>query len=273
MIKIVKWALFVTLITFVLFYLTGVYFVQTDDRTVQPRLANQKITKTIALFGASGTAGDGILKATLASPEIEHIIVVTRRLTPRMEEGVASGKVTVIQHMDYLNYEAIINQLAEIDTVYWAIGISAINTDEKTYGMIHTDFPLAFLNAWLTSNSSTPKTFQFISSSDISEESDTMWVREKIRAENTLFNFAQDRRLKVIAHRPDYIGPTSEQAHLGQNILYWFFSPVGVAIKSEEIGMAMIEISARIDAFENGSKFSNLDILRYSEAYKAFSKN
>src|SRR5688500_2383661 len=49
--------------------------------------------KTIAIFGASGTAGDGILKAALASPDIGKIHVITRRTTPRIEEGVAAGKV------------------------------------------------------------------------------------------------------------------------------------------------------------------------------------
>ena len=38
----------------------------------------------IAIFGASGTAGDGILEATMANPDVEEIRVITRRTTPRM---------------------------------------------------------------------------------------------------------------------------------------------------------------------------------------------
>ena len=37
-------------------------------------------------------------------------------------------------------------------------------------------------------------------------------------------------KLRVIACRPDYIGPTDEEAHIGQTLLYWFFSPVGTAV-------------------------------------------
>ncbi|MDX2428861.1 MAG: hypothetical protein QNK22_09235 [Xanthomonadales bacterium] len=37
--------------------------------------------ETVAIFGASGTAGDGILKAALADPEIDQILVITRRNT------------------------------------------------------------------------------------------------------------------------------------------------------------------------------------------------
>jgi hypothetical protein len=48
---------------------------------------------TVAIFGASGTAGDGILQAVLADPAIDTIHVITRRTTPRIEDGIAAGEV------------------------------------------------------------------------------------------------------------------------------------------------------------------------------------
>ena len=94
-----------------------------------------------------------------------------------------------------------------------------------------------------------------------------MWAREKVRAENTLFTFAEGTSLKVIAYRPDYIGPTEEEAHLGQDILYWFFAPVGAAVKATQIGQAMIEVTARGPEFENGDRLGTWSIIRYSDAY------
>lgn len=94
-----------------------------------------------------------------------------------------------------------------------------------------------------------------------------MWVREKIRAEKTLFGFAYGSNLRVIAYRPDYIGPTKEQAHFGQNLLYWFFRPVGAAVKASEIGRAMLEVTARGSSMENGTKISTSGIIRFSDAY------
>lgn len=82
------------------------------------------------------------MKAALASSDIEKIHVITRRATPRTEEGVASRKVQMTQHMDYLDYSAMLERIAEVDAVYWAIGISSVGVDEKTYGMIHVDFPV-----------------------------------------------------------------------------------------------------------------------------------
>jgi len=95
-----------------------------------------------------------------------------------------------------------------------------------------------------------------------------MWAREKVRAENTLFDLAEGSNLRVIAYRPDYIGPTEEEAHLGQNLLYWFFAPVGSAVRATQIGQAMFEVTARGSEFGNGARLGTRKIIRYSDAYE-----
>jgi hypothetical protein len=170
-------------------------------------------------------------------------------------------------HMDYLDFSAIGEQLVDLDAVFWAIGISARGVDEETYGMIHVDIPLRFLEAWTDVSGKPDISFHFISSSDISEDSSMMWVREKIRAEKTLFGFAENTNLRVVAYRPDYIGPTEEEAHLGQDLLYGFFAPIGAAVRATQIGQAMIEVTARGGEFENGARVGTWNIRRYSDAY------
>ena len=224
--------------------------------------------ETIAILGASGTAGDGILKAALADPDIQKIHVITRRATPRIEEGVATGKVQMTLQTDYLDYSAVRDQIAETDAVYWAIGTSSVGVDEETYGMIHVDFPARFVAEWTSVSDKPDISFHYISSSDISSDSRMMWAREKVRAERTLFEFAEGSSLRVIAYRPDYIGPTREEAHIGQDILYWFFAPVNSAVRATQIGQAMIEITARGSRFENGDIIGTGSIVRYSDAYE-----
>jgi hypothetical protein len=259
--------LLVPLVLFALFYLTGVIIVQSDDRKVAPLAGPLDAPQTIAIFGASGTAGDGILKAALADPGIARIQVITRRATPRIDAGVASGKINMTIHMDYLDYTAVHEQLATVDAVFWAIGTSAIGVEEEAYGRIHVDFPVQFVREWLQVSARPSISFHYISSSDISEESSMMWARTKVRAENTLFQTAEGSRLRVIAYRPDYIGPTIEEAHLGQDLLFWFFAPVGAAVKATQIGQAMLEVTAREDEFENGARLATRKIIRYSDAY------
>ena len=259
--------LLIPLVLFGLFYLTGVIMVARFDRTVEAIEGAPAEHRTVAVFGASGTAGDGILKAALADPGTDTIHVITRRETPRIRDGVDSGKILMTTHMDYLDYSAIREHVADVDAVYWAIGISSVGVDEETYGMIHVDFPVAFVKEWLPASTKESISFHYISSSDISEDSSAMWAREKVRAENALFGFADGTRLRVIAYRPDYIGPTEEEAHLGQKILYGFFRPVGAAVKATEIGQAMLEVTARGDEFGNGDKVGTFSIVRYADAY------
>jgi len=264
----VRTILLAPLILFALFYVSLVVFLLLDDETVAPLRGSPASYDTIAIFGASGTAGDGILKAALANPDIGKIHVISRRTTPRIDAGIASGKVDVTLHMDYLDYSAIHAQIATVDAVYWAIGTSSVGVDEETYGVIHVDFPVRFVREWLSVSDKAVISFHYISSSDISADSRMMWAREKVRAENTLFGVAEGSNLRVIAYRPDYIGPTKEEAHFGQDLLYWFFAPVSSAVRATQIGQAMFEVTARIPDFGNGDRLGTRIIIRYSDAYK-----
>jgi len=256
------------LAVFALVYIVGAVMLALRDDSIAVFEEATATYETIAIFGASGTAGDGILKAALANPEIRKIHVITRRATPRIEAGVASGKVQMTTHMDYLDYSVIREQITDADAVYWAIGVSSIGMDEETYGMIHVDFPVRFVAEWINASDKPEISFHYISSSDISEDSRAMWAREKVRAERALFALAEETSLRVIAYRPDYIGPTEEEAHIGQEILFWFFAPVGAALRAEQIGQAMFEVSARGPEFENGDHLGTWNIIRYSDAYE-----
>ncbi len=264
----VRTLLLVPLLAAVAFYALAVVVNLLDDTSVPLADAAQS-PATVAIFGASGTAGDGILKAALADPDVQTIHVITRRITPRMEQGIEAGKVVATIHMDYLDYAAITGLVAGAEAVYWAIGISSLKVDEATYGLIHVDFPVAFLEAWLAVSESPAASFHYISSSDISEDSSANWAREKVRAEKALFALAENTNVRVVAYRPDYIGPTAEESHIGQELLYGFFAPAGVAVRARRIGEAMLEVSARGDEFAHGDRLSTKKIVALGRAYAA----
>jgi len=263
-----KIVLLIPLVLFALIYAYGALKLATNDDTVPIADVTSAEPVTVAIFGASGTAGDGILKAAMASPDIGMIHVYTRRATERMEAGVAAGTVQVTLHQDYLDYSPILEDIVGLDAVYWAIGTSTVGVDEETYGRIHVDFPMRFVESWLAASDKPDISFHYISSSDLSEDSGMMWVQQKLRAERSLIGLAEGTKLRVIAYRPDYIGPTEEEAHLGQNLLYWFFAPVGAAVRATSIGQAMIDVTVRGKEFENGRKLGTASIIRYSSAYE-----
>jgi hypothetical protein len=204
------------LVVIALAYVALAIRVATLDNTAPALEVPPVSLNTVAVFGASGTAGDGILEVAMANPDIGLIRVITRRTTPRMKQGIASGKVEVTTHMDYLDYAAIHDKIADVDAVFWAIGLSSIGVDEDTYRRIHVDFPRRFVEEWLRVSAKPGTSFHYISSSDISADSSAMWARVKVEAENTLFALAEGTNLRVIAYRPDYIGPTDGRRRLGR---------------------------------------------------------
>ncbi|MCH7982220.1 MAG: hypothetical protein IID59_12035 [Proteobacteria bacterium] len=51
--------------------------------------------------------------------------------------------------------------------------------------------------------------------------------------------------------------------------VYWAIgiSSIGAAVRAEQIGQAMFEVSARGPEFENGDRLGTWNIMRYSDAY------
>ena len=224
--------------------------------------------RTVAVFGATGTIGDGLLKAAISDPDVSKIHVVTRRPSPRIEEGVKSGKVEMTIHKDYLDYSAIHEILTEVDTVFWAIGLSAVGLDQETYREIHREYPARLVTAWLDACECQGLSFHYVSGSGAKADSRMMWAREKAEAEAELARLAEHTGLRVVSYRPAFILPTEAEAHFGHRILHTIFSPIGGSVAAESIGAAMLEVSARESDFSNGTTLENKDIILLGDAYE-----
>ncbi len=224
--------------------------------------------RTVAIFGATGTVGDGLLKAALNDPNVHKVRIFTRRPSPRIEAGVTAGKVEMIIHKDYLDYSAIIDELADVDAVFWAIGLSAMGMNEETYREIHLDYPARFLTQWLSARNQDAISFHYVSGSGTSAYSRMMWAREKARAEGELSRLAADTNLRVISYRPAVILPTETEAHLIHRISYAILSPIKVAVAAESIGQSMLEVSARGQEYPNSVIVENKEIVALSRAYQ-----
>ena len=224
--------------------------------------------RTVAVFGATGTIGDGLLKAAMNDPNVRKIHAVTRRPSPRIEEGVKSGKVEMTIHKDYLNYTAIRGTLADVDTVFWAIGLSAVGLDQETYREIHREYPARFVEAWLKECECQGLSFHYVSGSGAKADSRMMWAREKAEAEAELARLGEQKGLRVVSYRPAFILPTEAEAHLGHRVLHSIFNPIGGSVAAESIGAAMLEVSARGSDFSNGTTLENKDIIILGNTYE-----
>lgn len=223
--------------------------------------------RTVMVFGATGSVGDGLLKAAMQDPEVEKIYVITRRTSPRIDAGVDSGRVEMRLHKDFTDYSSLADILGEVNTVLWGLGTSSLQVDDATYTWIHVDFPVAFVKQWLAARTAAPMSFHYVTGMGTDPEGDSHWAREKGRAERELAALAEGSGLRTFSYRSAFIRPASEQANAAHYLLESLLRPGYLVITSRELGNAMLEISARTAELPNGTLIDNADSIAYAELY------
>jgi uncharacterized protein YbjT (DUF2867 family) len=222
----------------------------------------------VMVFGATGSVGDGLLKAAMQDPEVKKIYALTRRMSPRLEEGAASGRVTVVMHEDFTDYSALSNALSEVNTVLWGLGTSSVGMDSATYRRIHVDFPVAFVKAWLARRTAGPMAFHYVTGMGTGEAESAQWAKDKGRAEREVSELARGTGLRTFGHRSAWVRPTSEHANALIYLGEWLLTPGHLVIPGIDLGRAMLEISARTGELPNGTLIDNQDALRYARLYR-----
>lgn len=238
-----------------------------DVVPLAPATPDPSRPERVAVFGATGLIGEGVLAAMLRDPHVRMVHVVTRRRTPALDTAVATGRVQLHLHEDYLDYAPLSTMLAEVDAVYWALGTSAVNVSKPEYSQIHVDFPLRFVGAWLDARGTDARlSFHLVSGSGASPDSWFHWAREKARAERALAERSVGTGMRVVSYRPSGIIRSGSRRR-------WYTAPIALlrpvtgAIEPLGIGEAMLEVTAR-NAMVPGGLLSKLDIVRYAEAYR-----
>jgi len=229
---------------------------------------NQGPLKEVMIFGASGTVGDGILKALLMDKNVQSVQVITRRLTPRINEGAKLGKVMVTKHMNYMDYTPIKDKLRNTKAVYWAIGTSAKNVSDEDYTKIHVDFPVAFVKLWLSLDKENHKSFHLITGAGTGADSWFHWAREKAKAEIKLSDLAKGTGLRFVAYRPSFVMPSAARATFFHSLFYTPLKFMNLAVKSTHIGQCMIEVTMREKEIGTGSILNHSSIHNFAKQYR-----
>jgi uncharacterized protein YbjT (DUF2867 family) len=192
----------------------------------------------VVLFGASGSAGGGVLRACLAAPKVEKVYAIIRRPL-----GFAHNKLQVFIHDDYLDYTQVAEAFTNMDACLFCLGISAMKVSgEKEYRLITHDFALAA--ASMLMSHSPGAVFHFISGAGTRLDSRFLWARVKAETEHDLMKLG-----KVVCWRPAFIdGESSNNSPL----LYDIFRPVfkllkpfrSLYVSSQDLGRAMLQATA-----------------------------
>jgi uncharacterized protein YbjT (DUF2867 family) len=230
---------------------------------------NMEANAVVMVFGATGSVGDGLLKAVVEDPAVHKVYAVTRRPSPRILAGVASGKVHMRLLQDFTDYSSLRDILGDVNTVLWGLGTTSIGSDDDTYTRIHVDFPVAFVTEWLAARKKGPMSFHYVTGMGTDPDGDEHWAREKGRAERELAALAEGSDLRTFSYRSAFIRPTSEQANAAHYLAEVLLRPGYLVISSTDLGGAMLEISARTSELKNGTLIDNADSIAYAEAYRS----
>ena len=135
----------------------------------------------VAIFGASGMVGSGVLRECLEDARVRSVLVVGRSRC-----GVAHPKVQEVLHQDFFDYGALKDRLAGLDACFFCLGVSAARMDEAAYRRLTYDLTLAAARALLAAS---PRiTFCYVSGrgTDSTGRGRMMWARVKGQTENAL---------------------------------------------------------------------------------------
>ena len=211
------------------------------------------------IFGASGSAGGGVLQACLKSPAVTEVRAIARRPL-----AVAHPKLQVVQHQDYADYSAMASAFAGVDACLYCLGKSSTQVSgEAEYRRLTYDFALAAAHTvW---QGSPDAVFQFISGKSTSLDSRYMWARVKAETERALLAAGHP----VNCWRPAAIdGPPSASEPrlftLARPVVRVVFGPFrSLYVKAGDIGIAML---AATTAGMRGRIIENAEIRDLADA-------
>jgi uncharacterized protein YbjT (DUF2867 family) len=202
----------------------------------------------VAIFGATGMVGQGVLRECLIDSTVTGVLTVGRRAT-----GASNPRLKEIVHSDLLNLDPVAGELTDLDACFFCLGITSVGLDEADYTRITYDITMAV--AGTLARTSPQLTFVFTSGvgADSSEKGSVMWARVKGKAENGILGLPFKGSY---VFRPGVIQPLHGiRSRTGwYNALYVVLKPAMSLARSlapkhilttEQIGRAMIRVAQR----------------------------
>jgi len=201
----------------------------------------------VAIFGASGMVGQGVLIECLDREEVSSVAVVGRSSC-----GVEHSKVEEILHGDFADYRLIEDRLVELDACFFCLGVSAAGLSEEDYRHVTFDFAVRAGETLVRLNPEMIFCYVSGAGTDSSENGRSMWARVKGMTENRLLEMPFK---EAYMFRPGYIQPMKgvrSKTRLYQS-LYTVMAPLypvwktlfpNLVTTTEKVGLAMIRVVA-----------------------------
>jgi putative NADH-flavin reductase len=153
----------------------------------------------VIITGATGMVGEGVLHECIQHPDVENILIITRKST-----GYIHPKIKEIIHTDFSNFTKLKAQLKGYNACLFCLGVTSIGKKEEEYLKLTYNLTTNFAGILAAVNHN--MTFCYISGAgtDSTEKGGTMWARVKGKTENELMRL----RFKAVYNfRPGFIKP------------------------------------------------------------------
>ena len=159
---------------------------------------NTKIN--VIITGATGMVGEGILHECLNHPEVESILLVSRK-----SYGLQHPKLKEIIIESMFDLTGVEDKLKGYNACFFGLGVSSVGMNETDYTKITYNLTMNF--ARTVAGLNPDMTFCYVSgaATDSSEKGKIMWARVKGRTENDLMKLPFKH---VFAFRPGFMNPT-----------------------------------------------------------------
>jgi uncharacterized protein YbjT (DUF2867 family) len=200
----------------------------------------------VAIFGATGMVGQGVLRECLRDSAVTSVLVVGR--TPTGQQHLK-----LREHVlpDITNLATLGSEIRRLDACLFCVGVSSLGMSEIDYTRVTYDLTLAVANALLARRPAL--VFEYISgkSTDTSERGRMMWARVKGKTENALLRMPFGGPYMF---RPGLIvpGPGIQSRTAWYRLAYAVTAPIGPTLRrlfpsavttSEQLGRAMLAVA------------------------------
>jgi uncharacterized protein YbjT (DUF2867 family) len=191
------------------------------------------------ITGATGMVGEGVLHECLLHPDVEQVLVITRK-----PSGISHPKLKEVLPDNFYDLKDVEDQLTGYNACFFCLGVSVLGLKEAEYYKI--TYELTMHVAQTLSRLNPGMTFCYVSGAgtDSSEHGRSMWARIKGKTENGLMKLPFK---KAYMFRPGYIQPTKGLKNTIKlyKAFMWLYPALRAlfpqaACSLREVGLAMI---------------------------------
>ncbi|MDF2713681.1 MAG: NAD-dependent epimerase/dehydratase family protein [Paenibacillus sp.] len=189
--------------------------------------------------GATGMVGEGVLHECLNDPNVEAVLVITRKPC-----GVTDPKLKELIVRDFFDLSSIEDRLSGYNAAFFCLGVSSVGLKEEEYHRLTYELTLHAAETFLRLNPRMVFCYVSGAGTDSTEQGKSMWARVKGKTENRLLQLPFR---KAYMFRIGYVQPTKglKHTHRYYFAFCWLF-PVWKGVfpnyvsTLRDVGVAMI---------------------------------